>query len=168
MSPSKKRKKRRRFAVAALAANSMGTAAGLATQALIRDPATSVLIGTVVAGTIGDVLLQLAHDDDKTGSPGHKPGCRCPRAGGPDSHHDHHRPRSGTGAGHARHPPYGSARCLHRQGGRTPPRPAPCAGTGEPHHPRHRQLRRGARRFVRRVRPGRARPYAPGSGDATS
>lgn len=55
---SQDRKKRRRLVVAAFTANGAGAVVGLAVHAAVADPVTSVLVGTIVSGTVGDVLLQ--------------------------------------------------------------------------------------------------------------
>ncbi|WP_055607282.1 hypothetical protein [Streptomyces prasinus] len=146
MSPSKERKKRRFFAVAALTANGMGAGAGLATQALISDPMTSVLVGTVVSGTVGDILLQVARA--RADKPGLHAGAGHERA---DELGCHDRRVLGANHRHPGHPRQWYTRCTRltrREEGPAVPRQTPHTDTGVPQHPRHRHLHRAAQRRV--------------------
>ncbi|WP_327267249.1 hypothetical protein OG233_30600 [Streptomyces sp. NBC_01218] len=144
MSPSQERMPRRRYAAAALVANSLGAAAGFVTQSLVSDPTTSVLVGTVVSGAVGDVLLQVTRQRGDQVQPDpeqHRPGDLSLPA------------HCGTGTGR-RHPipaRAGYTRCseLSGQHQRTAtPQPFPRPGGGAPQHPRHRHLHRAAQRRV--------------------
>lgn len=155
MSPSKERKKRRRFAVAALTANAMGAGAGLTTQALISDPATSVLVGTVVSGTVGDIMLQVARA--RGDKPALDAGAGRGRADELGRHEEHVR---GAGHRHRTLPPRGYARCTRsarRDGAPVAPRQPSRTGADAPQHPRHRHLHRAAQRRVQAKRVTRGR-----------
>ncbi|MGV9528817.1 hypothetical protein ACWDRM_16440 [Streptomyces cellulosae] len=146
MSPFKERRQRRRFAVAALTANAMGAGAGLVTQALISDPATSVVVGTVVSGTVGDILLQVARA--RGGEPVLKAGVGREFADEVGRYEERVR---GAGHRHAVRPPHGYARCTRptrRELGPAVPRQIPRTDAAVPQHPRHRHLHRAAQRRV--------------------
>ncbi|MFE2553625.1 hypothetical protein ACFXGI_34595 [Streptomyces sp. NPDC059355] len=140
-------KKRRRAVMAAAAAKATGTAAGFTAHALGADPETSMTIGAVVAGAVGDVLLQyVANADDPAVEPA-RPPLEPAEAGNASEATAGIRPREHR-RGHR-----GYARCVQRHG--TPvtmaqpaPSPRPAA---EPRHAGHRHLHRGAQRFVRRL-----------------
>ncbi|MFB6772810.1 hypothetical protein [Streptomyces sp. NPDC056337] len=152
MSPFKERKKRRRVAVAALTANAVGAGAGLVTQALISDPATSVVVGTVVSGTVGDILLQVVRARDA--DPVLDAGVGRERAGELGRHEERVR---GADHRHDGRPLQGYARCTRpsrRELGSAVPRQVPRAGADVPQHPRHRHLHRAAQRRVQTKRAG--------------
>ncbi|MGW4290733.1 hypothetical protein ACWEIK_27820 [Streptomyces sp. NPDC004673] len=153
MSPVNKR--RWRFAAAAITANTAGAATGFLLQMLIREPTTSILGGTIVSGTVGDLLLQAA---DAGATPRKRPTFRAPAAPvKPPALHDgrpRHRPRhrpSRTG--------HGYARCSRSSAPGAPLAPVQTPtlygqSSGEPQaklpqHPRHRHLHRAAQRRVR-------------------
>ncbi|MFF4846178.1 hypothetical protein [Streptomyces collinus] len=162
---SKERKKRRRFVAAAITANSMGAAAGLVTQMLISDPTTSVLVGTVVSGSVGDILLQAVEGaPEESDEQRLTDANRASKASIADSYTSH---RGGARCIHRDHLPVQSARA--RRGDircdmltRTPQaspntrqdkdRSAPARDDQRarvPLHPRHRQLHRAAQRRMR-------------------
>ncbi|MGW2447958.1 hypothetical protein [Streptomyces sp. NPDC001675] len=165
---SKERKKRRRFVAAAITANSMGAAAGLATQLLISDPTTSVLVGTVVSGTVGDILLQVAQGPSEEPSRQRELTDATKPSGASDGGpHAGHRGRDRRSAHRDLHLRVQSARAAHgyTRCGILARRAEAAAAPGQannrssqalgdrlarvPLHPRHRQLHRAAQRRVR-------------------
>ncbi|WP_331762012.1 hypothetical protein [Streptomyces sp. NBC_01546] len=150
-------KKRRRAVMAAAVANATGAAAGFTAHALGVDPDTSMTIGTIVAGAVGDVLLQyVANSDDPAVEPARtdEPASIEPaeavepveagnalEAASEIRPHEHRR-------GHR-----GYARCARPTAAPVVVvQPAPSRPpAGMPRHAGHRHLHRGAQRFVRRV-----------------
>ncbi|MFJ4007545.1 hypothetical protein ACIPWL_29410 [Streptomyces sp. NPDC090023] len=166
MSPVNKR--RWRFAAAAITANTAGAATGFLLQLLIREPTTSILGGTIVSGTVGDLLLQAA---DAGATPRKRPTFPAPAAPiKPPAAHDgqpRHRP--------APRPPCTGHRYARRRRSSAPGAPLTPVqtptlygqGSSEPQakppqHPRHRHLHRAAQRRVR----SEAR-QTPGAGHGT-
>lgn len=155
MSPHQERKKRWFFGIAAFTANGMGAGAGLATQALISDPMTSVLVGTVVSGTVGDILLQVGRARvSRPVSGARSGGHERTEEIGRDGRRGREAGRRHTGRLRQVH-----ARCTQltsREEQTAVPRP-PRTGTEVPQHHRHRHLHRAAQRRVqakRMERPG--------------
>ncbi|MEU2409207.1 hypothetical protein ABZ609_33575 [Streptomyces rubiginosohelvolus] len=148
MSPSPERTTKRRYAAAAVMANSIGAAAGFVTQTLFSDPTTSVLVGTVVSGTVGDVLLQVTrqrHTSVQPDAEQHRP----PHLGRPA--------HPGTGVRHQINARTGYTRCPDLTGQPTAtPRPFPRQTAGTPQHPRHRHLHRAAQRRLEAKRTAHA------------
>ncbi|MET9096964.1 hypothetical protein ABZX72_33300 [Streptomyces cyaneofuscatus] len=148
MSPSQERTSKRRYAAAAVMANSIGAAAGFVTQTLFSDPTTSVLVGTVVSGTVGDVLLQVTrqrHTPVQPDAEQHRPA----HLGRPA-----HR---GTGVRHQINARTGYTRCPDLTGQPTAtPRPFPRQTAGTPQHPHHRHLHRAAQRRLQAKRTAHA------------
>ncbi|MEU6681508.1 hypothetical protein [Streptomyces sp. NPDC046925] len=162
-----KRTPRRPYALAAFTANGIGAAAGLVTQSLVSDPVTSALVGAVVAGTVGDLLLQTAHAR-AAAVPG--PHARPPAAAD-DREHPGAPARLAPGelpAGAARphRPRPGYSRCTGEARRAEAPRtPRPAGGGARlPQHPRHRNLHRAAQRFAHRARSRNTGTEASGSG----
>ncbi|MEW9513685.1 hypothetical protein [Streptomyces bacillaris] len=148
MSPSPERTTKRRYAAAAVMANSIGAAAGFVTQTLFSDPTTSVLVGTVVSGTVGDVLLQVTrqrHTPVQPDAEQHRPA----HLGRPA-----HR---GTGGRHQINARTGYTRCPDLTGQPTAtPRPFPRQTASISQHPRHRHLHRAAQRRLQAKRTAHA------------
>ncbi|MFK0131895.1 hypothetical protein ACIQRZ_16230 [Streptomyces rubiginosohelvolus] len=156
MSPSPERTTKRRYAAAAVMANSIGAAAGFITQTLFSDPTTSVLVGTVVSGTVGDVLLQVTrqrHTPVQLDAEQHRPA----HLGRPA--HRGTGVRRGTGGRHQINARTGYTRCPDLTGQHQPmatPRPFPRQTADTPQHPRHRHLHRAAQRRLEAKRTAHA------------
>ncbi|WP_330262041.1 hypothetical protein [Streptomyces sp. NBC_00539] len=154
--------RKRRLAMAAAAANAAGAVAGTTAHFIGCDPDTSVSVGILVATTIGDVLKQWASDGTVVNGPvgpDRSAGTELttpvsltaftaePAADAaiPTTSGQPHRPG---------HPHRGYARCNRRRiPSSTVPveLPLPRAAPAGPRHAGHRQLHRGAQKFVRRA-----------------